>query len=233
MLYARVCIDSTEDAMLNCMAMKRRRFMQAIAAVPAGAPVLAQTQPNQQPAPTTAPVQGPVVGQVPLEGQRAPVLKTVISEAAATPVPTFFSPEQYATLCRLCDLFMPPLNGNPGALEAATPEFLDFYNSVSDPGRQKLYTDGLNDLNTQAKSRFKKSFATLSNNEADTILKPLFKPRGPLQAFLDLGPFANRALQDIRTVTLNSPAWAAHTAASGRRIPAPLYWEKVDPSVLR
>jgi len=125
------------------------------------------------------------------------------------------------------------MNGNPGALEAGAPEFLDFYTSVSAPDRQRLYKAGLDDLNAQAKSRFKKPFAELSKAEADSILKPLFKPRGPLQAFLDLGPFVNRAHQDIRTVTFNSPAWAATAAAAGRRVGTPLYWQKVDPTILR
>lgn len=212
--------------MLNFIAMKRRRFMQAIAVAPAAGPLLAQSR-SQRPS------EGPVVGQVPVEGQVAPALKTTFSEAAATPEPKFFSPEQFATLRRLSDLFVPALNGNPGALAAGAPEFLDFYTSVSAASRQELYRNGLNDLNAQARSKFKKPFAELSNNEADQILKPLFKPRGPLQAFLELGPFANRALQDIRTVTFNSPAYAENAAAAGQRIPAPLYWQKVDPTVLK
>jgi len=173
-----------------------------------------------------------VVGQVPPEGQEAPVLKTTISEQAATPKPSFFTAHQFAALKRLSDLFLPSMNGNPGAVEAGTPEFLDFYTSVSAPDRQQLYRNGLNHLNAQARTNFKKSFSDLSNAEADQITKPLFEPRGPLQAFLELGPFANRALQDIRVATLNSPAWAASAAAAGRRIPAPLYWLKVDPTII-
>jgi hypothetical protein len=207
--------------------MKRRRFIQAIAASPPTARLFAQRGSGQAGGP------GPAVGQVPVDGQSAPTLQTTFSEAAATPIPSFFTPDQFAALRRLSDLFLPSINGNPGALEAGAPEFLDFYTSVSGPTRQRFYKDGLDDLNTQARSKFRKPFADLSQQEADSIVKPMFIPRGPLQALLDLGPFVNRAYQDIRTVTVNSPAWAASAATAGRRMPAPLYWKKVDPTVLK
>jgi len=60
----------------------------------------------------------------------------------------------------------------------------------------------------------------------------MFKPRGPIQGWLELGPFVNRAYQDISTVTVNSPAWAASTKSSGLRVVTPLYWERIDPTVL-
>jgi hypothetical protein len=199
--------------------------MTALAAVPAAGPLLAQRG-NQQGATASN------VGQVPADGQSAPVPQTTFPDQAATAAPGFFTAEQFAALKRLSELFMPPLDGNPGAIEAGAPEYLDFYTSVSAPERQRLYQDGLNDLNAKARARFKKTFADLTKDEADGIVKPMWKPRGPLQAFLDLGPFVNRAYQDIRTVTVNSPAWAASTAAAGRRVTTPLYWTKVDPTAV-
>jgi hypothetical protein len=187
------------NLMINFRTMKRRGVVKAIAIAPSTGPLLAQTQTNQQPATQKppAPSRGPVVGQVPPEGQEAPVLKTTISEQAATPEPSFFTADQIAALKRLSDLFFPSMNGNDGAVEAGTPEFLDFYTSVSAAEGQQLYRNGLDNLNGQARTKFKRSFSNLSNAEADQIVKSLFEPRGPLEAFPELGPFANRALQDI------------------------------------
>src|ERR1700722_5593240 len=145
--------------------MKRRRFMQTIAVAPAAVPLLAQQGDGQ----TGAAV--PVAGQVPADGQKAPVLETTFSETAATPVPGFFTADQFAALRRLSDLFVPPINGNPGALEAGAAEFLDFYASVSGAARQRLYEEGLDGLNAEARTNFKKAFADLSQAEADSILK--------------------------------------------------------------
>jgi hypothetical protein len=129
-------------------------------------------------------------------------------------------------------LFMPPLGGKPGALDSGAAEFLDFYVGVSNASHQQLYRSGLDDLNAKAKAKFRKTFAELSKTDADSIVKPMFKPRGPLQGWLELGPFVNRAYQDIWTVTVNSPAWAASTKAAGVRISTPLYWSKIDPTIL-
>jgi hypothetical protein len=214
--------------------MRRRKFIQAIAAIPAAAvavplPLIGQYQRNERQGNAT----GSSVGQTPPQGQSAPVLKTVYyAEAGTTPVPNFFSEIQFSALSRLSDLFLPPLDGKPGALDSGAAEFLDFYVGASSVSHQQLYKAGLDDLNAQAKLKFGKTFADLNNTDADSIIKPMFKPRGPLQGWLELGPFVNRAYQDIWTVTVNSPAWAASAKSSGRPTFAPLYWEKVDPTVL-
>jgi hypothetical protein len=210
--------------------MQRRKFIQTIAALPAAAalPSFGQVQTTQRQG--TAPVSA--VGQVPQEGQAAPVLKTVSSVAAATPEPSFFSAAQLSALRRLSDMFMPAMDGKPGALDAGSAEFLDFYVGVSNLSHQQFYKSGLDGLNTQAKAKFGKTFADLSKTDADSIVKPMFKPRGPIQGSLGLGPFINRAYQDIWTVTVNSPAWAESARAAGLRVGTPLYWRKVDPTIL-
>ena len=202
------------------MKIRRRLFIQTAAIGPLAAPLAAQNSGGGR-ARENAAAQGAP------EEQARPVLRTVYSEAAAAPTPGFFTPEQFAALRRMSDRFLPAINGNPGAMEAGAPEFLDFYIGVSGKERQTLYKTGLDDLNARARSRFGKAFGDLTDEQADSILKPMFQPRGPLQAFLDPGPFVNRVYQDIRTVTQNSPAQAGRGNRGG------LYWKKVDPTIIR
>ncbi len=68
---------------------------------------------------------------------------------------------------------MPPLDGNPDALQCQAPEFLDFLIGAELPERQKLYRDGLDTLNASAKKKFKKPFADLDDADADAIVRPL------------------------------------------------------------
>jgi hypothetical protein len=75
--------------------MKRRRFIQALAAAPAAPAILAQQAP-QQPAPATGDV----------AAEPAP-LDLSIPEEGADPVLRFFSARQFATLRRVCDILMP------------------------------------------------------------------------------------------------------------------------------
>jgi len=210
--------------------MRRRRFIQTIASLPIiGVPLFGQNEGAQR-RPSAAPSP---VGQVPPEGQSAPVVKTVFTEAVgAIPEQHFFSKTQFQTLYRLGEIFLPPMNGKPRAVEAAAPQFLDFYVGVFGSARKEFYQNGLDDLNAQAKTKFAKAFFELNNKDADSILKPMFKPRGPLQGSLEFGPFINRVYQDLWTATVNSPAMAASARAAGQRVGAPLYWQHVDPTIL-
>jgi len=114
--------------------MKRRRFIQALAATPAAPALLAQqVQPSQQAPPAEA------------------SLRYSLPDAAAEPVLHFFTAQQFAALRKLSDFLMPPVNGAPGALEAKAPEFLDFLLSQSPADRQQLYRSGLDVLNAQAR----------------------------------------------------------------------------------
>src|SRR5215475_12083984 len=131
------------------MKIRRRHFIQTAAIGPLAAPLAAQNSGGARAKENAA--------QGAPEGQAPPVLKTVYSEAAAAPTPGFFSPEQFAALRRMSDRFLPPINGNPGAMEAGAPEFLDFYIGVSGKERQTLYKTGLDDLNARARSRFGKA----------------------------------------------------------------------------
>ena len=129
---------------------------------------------------------------------------------------------------------MPPLKGNPGALEADAPEFLDFLISVSPADRQKLYRQGLDQLNASAKNHFHKSLAELDTTQADSILKPLLVarpwpedlPGDPMQTFIA------QVHEDFRTATMNSREWAAWQHIGGRFTRGSgMYWAPIDPVV--
>ena len=184
--------------------MKRRRFFKTLAALPAAPALIAETPPPQ------APAGG---------GSNIPAFPQTSPELVADTVPRFFTADQYAALRRLSALFMPPFDGNPGALECQAPEFLDFLIGAELPERRKLYRDGLDMLNATAKMKFKKSFASLDDADADAIIRPLLKP-----VAWEYDPpkdqsehFIAQARRDIRTATQNSREWATAGASSGRR----------------
>jgi hypothetical protein len=210
--------------------MKRRHFLQAIAAAPA-APLVAQ-QPAAPAAPQSPPAAPGTEGPPRIETTAA----DLVAQANA---PLFFKPAQFAVLRRLGSLLQPPMEGQPGAAEAGAAEFLDFLIRVSPADRQKLYQDGLDALESQARKQFHKSFAELDDHQADSLLRPLLVviawpedlPQDPLRHFIA------QAHRDLRTATENSREWADSRAASGRRGGrgfgggAGLYWLPIDPVV--
>ncbi|MGD1070638.1 MAG: gluconate 2-dehydrogenase subunit 3 family protein [Bryobacteraceae bacterium] len=205
--------------------MKRRRFIKALAAVPAVPALVAQSPP----VPTgrggaTAGGRG---------AQEIAQLPLTEAGAIADPVARFFTAPQFAALRRLGGILVPPVAGNIGALDCDAPEFIDFLISASPAERQQLYRNGLDALNMQARSKFGKPFADLDATQADAILKPLMvtvawaydPPRDPVKHFVF------QAHQDIRTATRNSIEASSAAAISGRRgfAGAGLYWNPVDP----
>lgn len=198
--------------------MKRRRFMQALAAVPA-APLVAQQAVAQQAAQPAAAPQTPPGGRFG-GAQAAPPLQTTAAETVADPAPpSFFNGQQFAALRKLGGLLQPPLKGNPGALDCGAAEFLDYLIGVSPADRQQLYKGGLDALNAQAKKQVGKAFADLDATQCDAILKPLLTPI-PWNEDLPKDPvkhFIAQAHRDFRTATVNSRAYATAGASSGRR----------------
>ncbi|HEY2858536.1 MAG TPA: gluconate 2-dehydrogenase subunit 3 family protein [Terracidiphilus sp.] len=162
---------------------------------------------------------------------KAPPVTSVVPDAIASPDLHFFTQPQLAALRRLSDLFMPPLNGNPGALQAQAAEFLDFLVGTSTAERQLLYRQGLDRLNVEAGKRFGKSFAKLSAEQADKIVRPVLlpwmtdhPPTAPFARFIAI------AHQEIRTATMNSEAWHVAAVSSGERAPGGgLFWRPIDP----
>ena len=167
--------------------MKRRDFLQSVVTVPAGAVLLEGSGEALSPASAQGTTQAvpPRPPTVPEATAQDAVLETVSAEEVAALTPRYLSAVQFATLRRLSDLLLPALAPNPGALAAQAPQFIDNYLAVCASDRQRLYRDGLDDLNKQSQSRFKKPFADLSTAEADAIVKPLFKVRGPTMSVVE------------------------------------------------
>jgi hypothetical protein len=218
------------------MPIKRRGFVRGLLLAPAAPLVLTaqQTAPTTQPAPQPS----PPTAQVPRQPQAAPKLPLTEVDVTAETEQRFFSADQYAVLEKLGSVLMPPIKGNPGALDAHAPEFLDFLISVSPVGRQMLYRNGLDQLNAQAKQQFHKGFVELDATQVDAILKPLLTvrlwpqdmPSDPMKHFI------MQAHDDLRTATRNSREWAAAGGTPGRRVTrgfggSGLYLAPVDPIV--
>jgi hypothetical protein len=180
---------------------------------------------GQAPPPAKTPEQQPKpqpntpARQEPRQPSGVPKLPTVESDLTAEAAPHFFTAVQFATLRKLGATLMPPLKGNPGALDAKAPEFLDFLISVSPAERQKSYQFGLDQLELQAKDKYHLSFSELTQMQVDAILRPLLVarpwpddlPGDPLQAFVA------HVHDDLRTATMNSREWATASENSVRR----------------
>jgi hypothetical protein len=220
--------------------MKRRGFFKTLAVLPAAPALLSQTQapPSQTQAPQTPVAQPPAGGRgggaARFGGNNVPTFEETSPEVVGEAEPRFFSPAQFAALRRLSALLMPPLNGNPGAMECGAPQFLDFLIGVSLPDRQKLYRDGLDTLNAKAQKGFHKTFADLSDADADAVVRPLLTPvawvyDAPKEAAVH---FMTEAHRDIRTATQNSREWATGGTATGRRrggVGGGFYLNPIDP----
>jgi hypothetical protein len=189
--------------------MKRRRFIQALAAAPAVPALLAQ-QGAQSPSTPDA-----------------PPLDFAVAEEGADGVLNCFSARQFATLRKLCDMLVPGAPGSPGALECRVPEFLDFLIGDSPQERKQLWLKGLDALESASQTRFSKAFATTDATQADVLLAPLHQPwtydppTDPIAQLLAV------AKTDVRTATFNSvernPPGAARRQGGGG-----LYWLPVE-----
>ncbi len=208
--------------------MRRRDFVKGIASATVLPNLLLGQAANPVP-PPPAPVPW-TVGLTSL----TPVPATAVAETVAEPELLFFTPAQMATLSRLSDLLLPPLQGKPGALAAEAPAFLDFLVGSSPSDRKEMYRSGLEWLDAEAKRRFSAPFAHLDASQADRILQPWMRTwmpdHPPTEAHAD---FINIAHADIRTATVNSKAWSAAAAdgASQEKTPVSLYWYPIDPDI--
>lgn len=197
--------------------MKRRKFIQTLAAAPAIA----------VPASLETKAETPASAQRPQED--APKLETAPLDAAGETTPRFFSAPQFAALKKLSNIILPPLNGMPGALDAGAPEFLDFLIGKSPADRQQIYKGGLDALNAQATKRFGKAFADVTDAQAAELLAPLKQPwtyDPPADPF---ARFLREAKQDVRNATMNSREYTAASSSGGRRGGGlGQYWYPID-----
>lgn len=192
--------------------MKRRSFIQTLAVTPALA------------VPVAANDAAPSVTQ-----QESAAIEIAVADAAAETHRKFFTALQFSALKRLSGIIMPPMNGLPGALDAGAPEFLDFLIGASPADRQGIYRTGLDQLNSQARRKFGKHYADITNDQAVELLAPLRKPwtydppGDPLERFL------REAKADIRTATVNSREYVTAESSGGRRRGGVgQYWYPID-----
>lgn len=193
--------------------MKRRRFIQTVAAAPAIA------------IPAAAPAAQPAAQRPQAE---APKFELSSLDAVGETTTRFFSAVQLASLRKLSDILMPAMNGMPGAVEAGAPEFLDFLIGASAADRKQLYKNGLDTLNTQAQKKFSKAFADLNETQANELLAPLRKPwtynppTDPFERFL------REVKADVRTATINSREYSTAGSAGRRGGGMGQYWYPID-----
>lgn len=193
--------------------MKRRRFIQTVAAAPAIA--IPATAPEAQPA-------------APRPQAETPKFELSSLDAVGDTTTRFFSAVQLATLRKLSEVLMPAMNGMPGALEAGAPEFLDFLIGASAADRKQLYKNGLDALQTQAQKKFGKAFADLNETQAGELLAPLRKawtynpPTDPFERFL------RDVKADVRTATINSREYSTAGSAGRRGGGMGQYWYPID-----
>jgi hypothetical protein len=208
--------------------MLRRDFVRAAIAVGL-APELLWCQQAANPAP---PPPAPVPWTLGLN-PNTPLPHTEVAEGIAESEIRFFTALQMSTLERLCDVLLPPLRNKPGALDAETPRFLDFLIGSSPAQRRRLYTGGLDWLETEAQHRYGSSFARLKPAQVDALIQPWLRTwmtdHPPTEQHAD---FINIAHEDILTATSNSKAW--NDAASAARqdwVTGGLYWSPIEPDL--
>ena len=179
--------------------MKRRSVLKSVALLPAAAAMPAPAQ--NAPAKTAS------------ENLK---LELAGPDTVGQQVTRLFTPDQLAALRKLGELFAPAFQDRPGAGEAGAAEFLDFYVSKSAADVQKLYRDGLDRLNSEARRNHSKPFAEVTSTQAATILKPLASAwtySGPSDQF---AKFLLAAKEDLMRATTNSRAYTTAASATSR-----------------
>jgi hypothetical protein len=219
--------------------MQRRDFVKAMMAATVTARTMLGQQTAAPPPPGTPPPPATAPGPVPwmrglMEVKPLPITP-LVPDAVAQTHAHFFTDQQMTTLRRLSEILLPPLKGYPGALDAGTPEFLDFLISVSPSDRQQMYQSGLDWLDAEAKQHYDASFENIQPAQADQLLRPWLRTwmsdHPPAEPHAQ---FVNIAHSDIRRATMNSQAWSDAASAAGEHEPGvDLYWFPVEPDVRR
>jgi hypothetical protein len=208
--------------------MRRRDFVRGVLAVGA-APKLLLGQQAATPAP---PPPAPIPWLLGLNS-KTPIPHVELADQLATAELRFFTAEQMVTLTRLSDVLMPPMGAKPGAVQAQTPMFLDFLIGSSPEERKQIYSDGLNWLDSESKTKFNTEFAKLTDAQAAELLQPWLRTwmsdHPPAEKHAD---FINIAHDDIRTATINSKAWSVVPEVGAEpRTSEELYWSPIEPDI--
>ena len=159
----------------------------------------------------------------PATGDWIPNLTLLTPDAVASGVPHFFTPQEFASFRRLADVIVPASDGEPGALDARAPEFLDFLLSESPPKSKRC-------IGTVSGSWTVRSFAkSWASSETSRVLSPLSDPwtySGPADPFAQ---FLQASKIAFWQATVNSREWA-QAKSGGRRSAAGLnsYWLPIE-----
>jgi hypothetical protein len=208
--------------------MLRRDFVRAVISVGV-VPKLLLGQKAANPAPPPPAPEPWMLGL----SQKTPLPQVETVDGIAEADLQFFTPLQMQTLTRLSDLLAPAVGDRPGALKAQTPMFLDFLIGSSPETRKKVYSGGLDWLNSEAEAKYKMPFSQVEPAQADALLKPWLRAwmsdHPPTELHAD---FINIAHDDILTATMHSKAWSDSATASGERTTdVELYWSAIEPDL--
>jgi Gluconate 2-dehydrogenase subunit 3 len=213
--------------------MRRREFVRLLIAA-AAAPRVVLGQAGNQPTLAAAPAPAPVPWTMGITQLNSLHLPPTGPEAIAQPSGRFFTTNQMATLRRLCDILLPRSESFPGAIDAGSAEFLDFYIGESNAEIKQMYQNGLDWLDAQSERQFSTAFAGVNSAQADQLLRPWL--RAWMTDHLPTEPrahFVNAIHADIRLATMNSPAWNAALQQKGKAPATGLYWLPIEPDVYR
>ena len=147
--------------------------------------------------------------------EETPVLTLTSPDGVAHGLPAFFPRAELATFRHFGKVLVPASAGQPGAIEAGAPEFLDFLLSQSPSEVQSLYRNGVRKMDSLSTELFRRPFVKLDDSEIARILAPLSEPwtyRGPSDSFAQ---FLQAGKVAFWQATVNSKQWA--DAGSGRR----------------
>lgn len=210
--------------------MERREFVKLLLA--AAAARVANAQNAGKISLAAAPAPAPVPWTLGIEQLETVDLPATDPGAVAQFRGTFFTARQMSTLRKLCQVLLPALDGKPGAVEAGTPEFLDFFIGESDAASKELYCNGLNWLDAQSAKVCRVPFALANGTQADALLRPWLRPW--MEYHLPTEPqahFVNAVHDDIRLATIHSPAWDQALRLEDAAAAQELYWLPIEPDV--
>jgi hypothetical protein len=221
--------DFVKGILAASAAAKAMGAQQAAPAAPSPPPLAPPTLPHAPVAPGPTPWMTGLMEAKPLD------LSLLVPDAVAQTDAHFFNAVQTATLRRLCEVLMPRVKAFPSALDAGTPEFLDFLIGASPMELREMYLTGLDRLEAEARRKFAVPFEKVTDAQADALIRPWL--RGWMSDHPPVEPharFINLAHHDIRMATVNSQAWSETERAERNETSGmDIYWYPVDPDVHR
>ena len=220
----------TTAAAGTALAQQKKAPAQATPPVPSNGTL---TQGEQAVAPNNAAAPAAQQRQRQMANFKSPNIPVTQPDMVAVTDAHYLTPVRYATLVRLCDLFVPAAQGYPSAVGAGTPQFLDFYLGGSPADKQAAWNAGLDRLNADSMKKSGVAFGKATDAQADGAVRPYLKPwindHPPVDKHENFIAIAHR---DIRMATTNSPAYAQAAEVAGERVPSVgVYVRPLDPGI--